>query len=166
MAGRESYAEYLCISKGARKMNRLKNIYVFFFLSLLFLFAGCSMILLYSQIQGYQNLTSRIDTTVNTYTPISYITSKVRSYDAKDKVDVQNIEGINCLVLYDAQATTYIYEKEGSLQELYALKDTKPDLSSGQVILTCEKFEIKKEEDVLRVTTNEEDFVIRLRSGG
>lgn len=62
-------------------MNRLKNIHVFFSLSLLFLFATCSFLLVYSQIQGYKKLASNIELANEKYTPIAYLNQKVSNYD-------------------------------------------------------------------------------------
>ena len=42
-------------------MNKMRNIYVFFSLSLLFLFAGCALMLVYTQIEGYQDLRQEIE---------------------------------------------------------------------------------------------------------
>ena len=49
-------------------MNQLKNVYIFFSLSLLFIFAGCSFFLLNSQLIGTQKLEDKIAQDSKLYT--------------------------------------------------------------------------------------------------
>ena len=102
-------------------MNQLKNVYIFFSLSLLFIFAGCSFFLLNAQLLGTQKLENKITQDSEIYTPIAYLTQKIHSYDSQGQVTTETIDGIQCLVLSDDQTKTYIYQKEDSLQELYVL---------------------------------------------
>lgn len=113
-------------------MNQLKNVYIFFSLSLLFIFAGCSFFLLNSQLIGTQKLEDKIAQDSKLYTPIAYLTQKIHSYDSQGQVTTETIDGIQCLVLSDDQTKTYIYQKEDSLQELYVLSTSEVDLDSGQ----------------------------------
>ena len=57
-------------------MNQLKNVYIFFSLSLLFIFAGCSFFLLNAQLLGTQKLENKITQDSEIYTPIAYLTQK------------------------------------------------------------------------------------------
>ena len=56
---------------------------VFFSLSLLFLFVVCCFMLLNIQIEDYTMLQRRTKHDFETYTPVSYVTNKIHSYDAK-----------------------------------------------------------------------------------
>ena len=89
-------------------MNQLKNVYIFFSLSLLFIFAGCSFFLLNSQLIGTQKLEDKIAQDSKLYTPIAYLTQKIHSYDSQGQVTTETIDGIQCLVLSDDQTKTYI----------------------------------------------------------
>ena len=62
----------------------MKNAGVFFSLSLLFLFVVCCFMLLNIQIEDYTMLQRRTSHDFETYTPVSYVTNKIHSYDAED----------------------------------------------------------------------------------
>ncbi len=147
-------------------MNQARNSTIFFGLSLLFVFAGCSFLLLSAQIQGSHRLEQRIDAAYTQYTPISYITMKVHSYDHDGGVDVQMIQDVSCLVLSDSKTKTYIYYEDGELKELYTIHTMIPDLKDGDVIMECESFSIQKKEDTLTGSVGQQSFIIQIRSEG
>lgn len=147
-------------------MNQLKNIHVFFSLSLLFLFATCSFLLVYSQIQGYKKLESNIELANEKYTPIAYLNQKISNYDQVQSIDIQKIDGISCLVLQDDQTTTYIYAKDGYMQELYCLNDMEVNLDSGQELMECQKLDFSWDEIGISYTFNNTNIRVALHSGG
>ena len=146
-------------------MNQLKNVYIFFSLSLLFIFAGCSFFLLNAQLLGTQKLENKITQHSEIYTPIAYLTQKIHSYDSQGQVTTETIDGIQCLVLSDDQTKTYIYQKEDFLQELYVLSTSEVDLDSGQKMMSCDSFEVQIEENVIEMKVQDQSFEVSLRSG-
>lgn len=145
-------------------MKHLKNSYVFFSLSLLFLFAGCSLMLVYAQIKGYQDLESSIQQSAHSHTPAAYLINKVHSYDKKGAVSIVTVEGIECLKLQDEQTDTYIYVKDGSLQELYTVQNIIPDLGSGQKLMDCASLSFVLEPPLLKIQLENQMVQIRLHS--
>lgn len=146
-------------------MNQLKNVYIFFSLSLLFIFAGCSFFLLNSQLIGTQKLEDKIAQDSKLYTPIAYLTQKIHSYDSQGQVTTESIDGIQCLVLSDDQTKTYIYQKEDSLQELYVLSTSTVNLNSGQKLMPCDSFNVHIEDNVVKMKVQDQSFEVSLRSG-
>lgn len=147
-------------------MNHLKNISVFFSLSILFLFAGCSLLLVYAQIQGYQNLEQSIQRDSELYTPMAYLTNKIHNYDEQGAISLTEIQGIQCLKLQDEKTDTYIYGKEGSLQELYTLRDWQPNLNSGQKLMKCDSLRFIQTPSWIEVVVNGQSLKIPVQSGG
>lgn len=147
-------------------MNQLKNVYIFFSLSLLFIFAGCSFFLLNAQLIGTQKLEDKIEQNSQLYTPIAYLTQKIHSYDKSNAVSIETVNGISCLVLSDDKTKTYIYQKENFLQELYVLSSSVADLDSGQKLMPCENFDIDINGDIVEMTVLDQHVKVNLRSGG
>ena len=145
-------------------MNKMRNIYVFFSLSLLFLFAGCALMLVYTQIEGYQNLRQEIENDFETYTPLSYLANKIHSYDETSAISSIEIEGISCLRLQDEQTDTLIYAQDGKLKELYTIQGTAFDLEAGEELMDCEHLEIHLEPHFIELEVNDQKLQIRLHS--
>ena len=145
-------------------MNRMRNIYVFFSLSLLFLFAGCALMLVYTQIEGYQDLRQEIEQDFKTYTPLSYLTNKIHSYDEAGAISSIQIEGISCLRLQDEKTDTLIYVQEGKLKELYTIQGIQPDLSAGEELMDCDRLEIDLEPHFIELEVNDQSLRLQLRS--
>lgn len=146
-------------------MNQLKNVYIFFSLSLLFIFAGCSFFLLNAQLIGTQKLDNKIAQDSEVYTPIAYLTQKIHSYDSQGQVTVETIDGIQCLVLMDDQTKTFIYQKEDALQELYVLSSSSVDLNSGQKLMSCDSFDVQINKRKVQMKVQDQSFEVSLRSG-
>ena len=145
-------------------MNKMRNIYVFFSLSLLFLFAGCALMLVYTQIEGYQNLRQEIENDFDTYTPFSYLANKIHSYDETSAISSIQIEGISCLRLQDEQTDTLIYVQDGKLKELYTIQGTAFDLEAGEELMDCEHLEIHLKPHFIELEVNDQKLQIRLHS--
>lgn len=71
----------------------MKNVGVFFSLSLMFLFTLCCFMLLNIQIEDYTMLQRRTKNDFDTYIPVSYVTNKIHSYDEINSVSVLSIHG-------------------------------------------------------------------------
>ena len=143
-------------------MNKMGNISIFFSLSLLFLFASLSLLLVYAQIQSYQDLNRQIEKESEFYTPISYITHKVQAYDEKDAISVVEVDSVPCLKLKDEKTITLIFQKDGKLQELYALDGIAVDLNASEAIMPCDSLDFSLEKDQLVFTVNKEEMKVKL----
>lgn len=145
-------------------MNKGRNTSVFFSLSLLFLFAGCTFLLLIAQIQGSHNLQTKLQDSYQRYTPISYVTMKIHSYDHSGGIKIEMIDGIQCLILQDENTKTYIYQEDESLKEYYVIKELTPNLKDGDVLFPCSSFIIKKNENQIIGIIEGEEFIVNIRS--
>lgn len=142
----------------------MKNAGVFFSLSLLFLFVVCCFMLLNIQIEDYTMLQRRTKHDFETYTPVSYVTNKIHSYDAKDGVCVLVVNDQKVIKLSDAKSDTYLYKSGTSLMELCAVKDMEPDLTMGQPLMTCHDFDVEKDVNTISCKINGVTFYVNIRS--
>lgn len=129
----------------------MKNSGVFFSLCLMLLFIVCCFMLLNIQIEDYTMLQRRTDNDFETYTPVSYITNKIHSYDEKNGVNILVLNHQKVIKLSDAQSDTYLYKHKSKLMELCVIKGMSPDLNVGQALMPCNDFDVKQEKKKLFV---------------
>lgn len=101
--------------------------------------------LLNIQIEDYTMLQRRTKHDFETYTPVSYVTNKIHSYDAEDGVCVLVVNDQKVIKLSDAKSDTYLYKSGTSLMELCVVKDMEPDLTMGQPLMTCHDFDVEQD---------------------
>lgn len=82
-------------------------------------------------------------------TCLTYISSKIRHYDEKDAISINNIMGTNALCLKDKNNKegyiTYIYYHKGYLKELFTNENNKGvTLNSGQKIIKIKDLSFEK----------------------
>ena len=130
----------------------MKNVGVFFSLSLMFLFTLCCFMLLNIQID------------FETYTPVSYVTNKIHSYDEINSVSVLSIHGKKVIKLQDAKSDTYLYKQKSNLMELCVVSNMEPDFTMGQALMPCNQFDVKQEKNSVLCKINGIDFQVELRS--
>lgn len=145
-------------------MNRFKNVYLVFVVSLLFVFAGCSLMVLQFQIDSYQEIYEESQKQEAIYTPISYIQNKVRNYDKAKGVSVQEVDGITCLVFHDERMATYVYDYQGTLMELATTLDYEVDLSMGTKLFDCQQFQVMHKGNTLIVSIDGKEMVQMIHS--
>lgn len=143
----------------------MKNSGVFFSLSLMFIFVLCCFMLLNIQIEDYTMLQKRTQKDFQTFTPVSYVTNKIHSYDTKDAVHVETIKNVTVIKLSDDQSDTYLYQKDKNLMELCVIRDKQPDFNDGQKLMKCTEFEVKQKENQISCIVNGVKFKVHLRGG-
>ena len=99
-----------------------------------------------------------------TYTPVSYVTNKIHSYDAEDGVCVLVVNDRKVIKLSDAKSDTYLYKSGTSLMELCVVKDMEPDLTMGQPLMTCHDFDVEKDVNTISCKINGVTFYVNIRS--
>ena len=71
-----------------------------------------------------------------------------RQNDANGGISVRTVEDRSCLAIesvsYDVSYTTYIYEYEGTLKELFIRDDAKLRLKDGKDIMEVKEFSIEE----------------------
>lgn len=143
----------------------MKNVGVFFSLSLMLIFVICCFLLLNIQIENYSMLQRRTKNDFKMYTPVSYVTNKIHSYDQINSVHVQNIEHKKVIKLSDSQSDTYLYKYKSNLMELCVVSGMKPDFKMGQVLMPVKSFDVKKDQNRIICKINGITFQVDLRSG-
>lgn len=142
----------------------MKNVGVFFSLSLMFLFTLCCFMLLNIQIEDYTMLQRRTKNDFETYTPVSYVTNKIHSYDEINSASVLSIHGKKVIKLQDAKSDTYLYKQKSNLMELCVVSNMEPDFTMGQALMPCNQFDVKQEKNSVLCKINGIDFQVELRS--
>lgn len=143
----------------------MKNSGIFFSLSLMFIFVLCCFMLLNIQIEDYTMLQKRTQKDFQTYTPVSYVTNKIHSYDVKDAVQVETIENVTVIKLSDEQSDTYLYQKNKNLMELCVIRGMQPNFNDGQKLMKCDEFKVKQKENQISCIVNGVKFKVYLRGG-
>lgn len=134
-------------------MKRRNSIELLFSLSLFTIFVICAFMVLLLQVQSYRSITSQSQQMEQTHTPLAYLHAKVRSSDKQNAIDVMTVDGVDALRIHDEanDASTYIYEYEGKLMELYVSEDVDVMLSAGTPMFDIQDFSVKKTGNQLKM---------------
>ena len=121
-------------------------------LAVFFVFAASSFAVLVLSANIYNTQTKESNSNYVARTSLAYVNEKIR----------QNDEGRDCLVLAgnsDGIAyTTYIYEYDGSLKELFIRDGVSASLKSGKDIMELESFQMEEiEEGLFRFVFTDKD---------
>ena len=131
-----------------------------FILAVFTFFAVCSLFVVLFGANVYHKVVSKLDENSEVRTSIFYVSNKVRAADARD-VTVQTVDGHQMLVIgsqYDGKKySTYIYQYQGSLYELFTGAGIQPVLGSGDKITPLSGFSISKSGDRLTVSATGKD---------
>lgn len=92
----------------------MKHIHTFFSLSLLLVFVCCSFLLIMMQMKGYTSIQKENAQMHQSHTPIAYLSNKVKFYDS---FSIQEMDGIQVLVLNNEVNHTLLYQYKNSLYE-------------------------------------------------
>ncbi len=121
---------------------------VTFPLAILFVFAVSALLVLLLSVHIYGEQTDKTKQNYESFTPLSYITEKVRQNDAKGTISIEELDGISCLTLHgsssDATYSTYLYVYNGWLKELTIRDDTTGSLEAGKNIIEANDLQIQE----------------------
>lgn len=131
-------------------------------LAVLFVFAASALLVLILSAHIYAGQTERASSNYQNYTPLAYITEKIRQNDTAGSISVQEVDGTTCLALKgnsdEISYTTYLYVSDGWLKELLIRDDTKISLSAGKNIIEAKELAIKElKSQVYQITITTED---------
>ena len=137
-----------------RFQTRSRHVIDFIFpIALFFVFAASSLVVLILAADIYGSTTNQLQANDENRTALSYISEKIRQNDAGDAPEIATVEGIECLALAadynDVPYTTYIYEYEGMLKELFARDDASVSLKDGKDIMEISSLTILQIDDRL-----------------
>ncbi|MCH4208464.1 MAG: DUF4860 domain-containing protein [Solobacterium sp.] len=125
--------------------NTRKNhsIDVLFPVVLLLLFAILAITVVLLSAKTYQHIVARSSENYNSRTAISYVKEKVRQNDVEGGVEAGSFNGQSALILHSDGYSTYLYEYDGNLCELFLKDGAEAELSSGTPVITCTSFQIE-----------------------
>lgn len=137
-----------------RFQTRSRHVIDFIFpIALFFVFAASSLVVLILAADIYGSTTNQLQANDENRTALSYISEKIRQNDAGGALEIATVEGIECLALAadynDVPYTTYIYEYEGMLKELFARDDASVSLKDGKDIMEISSLTILQIDDRL-----------------
>lgn len=108
-------------------------------IALFFVFAVSALSVLILAADLYASTTDQLRVNDENRTALSYIAEKMRQNDVSDGIRVTSIDGVDCLamsaVYNEVPCTTYIYEYEGMLKELFVNDGVTVSLKSGKDIM-------------------------------
>lgn len=131
-------------------------------IALFFVFAASSLSVLILAANIYASTTHRLAANDENRTALSYISEKIRQSDAGGAIGLSKIDGTDCLtmsaVYNGTPCTTYIYEYEGMLKELFINDGVSVSLKSGKDIMEIVSLSMEQLEDhIYRFTSVNSD---------
>ena len=118
-------------------------------ISLFFVFAVSSLVVILLAANIYQSTTRESIDQDASRTILSYISEKIHQGDFEGGVSVDTLEDKPCLLFNDTKYCTYIYEYQGHLKELYIKEGIDPSFESGKDILEISAFQAEEVTDSL-----------------
>lgn len=156
------------------KTSNRHMIDIVFPLTLFFVFAASALIALILAANLYGNTADRLQINDQGRTVLSYVSEKVRQSDTGGSMEISEVEGIPCFTLSaeynNTGYTTYIYEYDGMLKELFIRSNAPVSLEDGMDITEIRSFSVNKKGDNLYQFTaidsqgNESSLLISERS--
>lgn len=138
----------------------MKHIHTFFSLSLLLAFVCCSFLLIMMQMKGYTSIQKENAQMHQSHTPIAYLSNKVKFYDS---FSIQEMDGIQVLVLNNEVNHTLLYQYKNSLYE-YDLQDISLfQVSVGNALFTCKHLAFHAEGSTLEIQWNDKTMTFQFR---
>lgn len=145
------------------KTQRFHHVIDFLFAAALFgVFLVSSVMVIAVGAGAYRNITEKSQEDYTLRTSLSYVNEKLRQADSNGALSVGTVGDSPALMLtqdYDGESyTTYIYESNGSLCELFTKSDAPAYPDYGTPLLTLSDFGIERLADALyRVSITTED---------
>ena len=122
-------------------------------IALFFVFAASALMVLILAADIYGSTTSRLRVNDENRSALAYIEEKIRQSDANGALEIVRIEDTDCLAITDdydgIRCTTYIYEYDGMLKELFIRENVSFSLKNGTDILEISSLSMESLEDGL-----------------
>lgn len=122
-----------------------------FVLALFAVFAICSMLLITFGANIYKKTVDNLDEHYNLTTSTTYITEKFRHSDSAGAHSVTSFGDGNAFkinsIVDNVHYSTYIYQDNGYLKELYTKSENPLPPESGQRLLPINSFDVEKKND-------------------
>ena len=130
-------------------MRKSKHTIDFLFpIALFFVFACSSLIVLLYAANTYENIVSQSNNNFESGTCLAYITEKIRQNDSDCDIFISSIDELDALTIQETidtkTYTTYIYELDGTLYELYMQEGVSITPKAGTKIMNVNELEMKE----------------------
>lgn len=152
-----------------RGRNR-HTIDIIFPLTFMLMFGFCALLVVMQGARIYEKTTAGLRENYTVRTAVTYLQEKVREHSDPARVSVVSTECGPMLRLEQSRGgkdyVTCIYQKDGSLRELFCLKDSGFSPDAGQELMPVDDFSVEKEEDDLlkaTVSWNRQEETVFLR---
>lgn len=136
---------------------------VLFVLSLFAVFVLCGLCLIIMGTHLYEKNVNEMNHNYSARTSYCYFTEKIRQSDYQSTVEVNEMDGKSILCIHqsfvNSEYTTYLYEDDGYLKELFTRSENAFSFQDGTPILKLSHLVIEKEnEHLLKIQFRDEDF--------
>lgn len=137
-----------------RQNNSKEFSFQFIFVMLLYLIIVVLSIMIISLGKNiYDRINEDRNTNYQVRVSLAYLANKIRQSDKIDSLEIQDLHGINSLVInevYDGENyRTWIYYYDGALYEMFTDEDSDFDPADGMKVVEVNFFEIEKIKDNL-----------------
>ena len=126
-----------------------------FSIALFFVFAATALVVLLLSANVYEQIIHRSTTTFEQTTALAYLTEKIHQndHDSTRSIELTQLDGCEALAISqsynDTLYTTYIYEFEGQLKELFIRQGVASTAHAGTTILKLHHLDMKAIDDNL-----------------
>lgn len=124
-----------------------------FTIALFFVFAVTSMSVILISSNAYRQIQKQTEANYSARTALSYLSQKIRQNEAYGQTELGTADGLDALVLkknYEGTSySTYIYEYNGELKELFIKDGVDFSASDGKTIMEISEFAMEQMDDRL-----------------
>lgn len=150
--------------KQSKLNEKHRSLDFIFILLLLCVFAFTSLLLIIFGANVYKGVADKMDQNFQLRTPLSYISTKVRQYDASGAIWLEEKENTTALVLETVDrgqpCQTWIYEYDNALCEVYIDKGANFALSDGIAMIPSHGLDLSlSETGLLKVRAYNENGI-------
>lgn len=158
-----------------REQNSAHIIDFLFVLSLFCVFTISAFLIVIIGANVYRSTVKNMEDTYSTRTALSYVTEKIRRYDAEGLISLTNLNGTPALAFYDTTDNedyiTYLYSNGDALLEFTVGSDTDASSGMGEEVISVRNFSISEKGDGLLCLSAENadgnvtTFYVHLQNG-
>ena len=130
-------------------MNKTKHTIDFLFpIALFFVFACASLFVLLFSANVYEKVVAKSNANFESGTSLAYVTEKIRQNDSNGNISISTFDGYEALMIKESYNdkiyTTFIYEMDGTLREIYLQDGVSASAKAGTVIMEVNDFQMKE----------------------
>lgn len=137
-----------------KHMNERRHVIDFLFpLALFFVLTATSVALVVLASGIYSRQVADSEDSFSSHTALSYVTEKLHQSDEYGAIDAGTFDGQDAIIIHQTYAdqpyTTYLYQYDGYLRELFIREDVSASASAGRKILSVKDFAFEESQNGL-----------------